>query len=362
MATGLAAGTYTCTITDANGCITTETVSVTQPSQLSATALSTPVSCNGGTNGTATATPNGGTAGYTYSWSPSGGSGAMATGLSSGNYTVIITDANGCTATQTISVTQPTPLSVSTNGNSVCVGSSGIISANSTGGAGSYTYLWSNGATTASQTVSPVTTTGYSVTVTDANGCSTTGTVTLTVNPQPTAAIGSNADNGVFGLSGATGQLCFFGPSNVAGWYWNLNGTDTSSQQSPCITVTSADTGQYCASLIVVNTSGCFDTAVVCVDIVNSFFMIPNVFTPNNDGSNDVFMITNSGMKSLRCQIFNRWGELVYEWDGTTGSWDGKARNGNYASDGVYYYTAHLVDFSDKVYDQSGFVHLISGN
>ncbi len=67
------------------------------------------------------------------------------------------------------------------------------------------------------------------------------------------------------------------------------------------------------------------------------------------------------GMKTLRCEIFNRWGELIYSWDSTTGFWDGKTKNGNPAVDGVYYYTVFMADFQDKTYNESGFVQLVRG-
>jgi hypothetical protein len=104
--TGLAAGTYTVIITDANGCTATVNATVTQPIALTATVSQTNVSCNGGSNGTATITVSGGTAPYTYSWSPSGGTGAIATGLAAGTYTVTVTDANSCTVTRTVTITQ----------------------------------------------------------------------------------------------------------------------------------------------------------------------------------------------------------------------------------------------------------------
>lgn len=85
------------------------------------------------------------------------------------------------------------------------------------------------------------------------------------------------------------------------------------------------------------------------------------MFTPDGDGVNDNFMITNMGMKTIRCQIYNRWGEMVYEWDGTTAYWNGKTKNGGDAVDGVYYYTAYLVDFAEKSVQESGFVQLIRG-
>ncbi len=114
-ATGLAANTYTVTITDAIGCTATRNFTITQPTAIStATAAQTNVSCNGGSNGSASVTPSGGAGGYTYSWSPSGGTAATATGLSPGIHTVTVTDANGCTATRNFTITQPTAISTAT--------------------------------------------------------------------------------------------------------------------------------------------------------------------------------------------------------------------------------------------------------
>src|SRR5690606_5954480 len=87
-ATGLAAGTYTVTITDANSCQITRTVTINQPTALSATSSKTDVSCNGGSNGTASVLASGGATPYSYSWAPSGGTAATATGLAAGTYFV----------------------------------------------------------------------------------------------------------------------------------------------------------------------------------------------------------------------------------------------------------------------------------
>lgn len=360
-ATGLAAGTYTCTITDANGCTTTQSVTITQPTVVSATTASTNVSCNGGSNGSATVTASGGNGPYTYNWTPSGGTGATATGLSNGTYTCTITDANGCTAAQTVAITQPSVLVASMTSNTICAGDNGSVAAVGTGGTGPYTYAWSNGPTTSSQTFTSPAAATYTVTITDANGCTMTGTASITLMPTPTAAFTTNATNGTFQLNGGTGQLCFTDASTGANaWTWDLNGTP-SVTQSPCVTVTAANAGSFCATLIATNANGCIDTTVQCIEIGESFYSIPNVFTPDGDGVNDAFVITNMGMKTLRCQIYNRWGELIYEWDGTTGSWNGKTKNGGDAVDGVYYYTAYLVDFAEKSVDASGFVQLIRG-
>jgi gliding motility-associated-like protein len=361
-ATGLNAGSYSVTITDANGCTADTVFSLNSNSPMTLTAaLGQPVLCFGGCTGTATANPASGQAPYTYSWNTSPiQTTQTATGLCAGTYSVTVTDANGCTSTVSITLTQPSALNVAMVGDSVCPGIQTQISASGSGGTGPYTYSWSNGPTTQNQNVIIGATTNYTVTVTDANGCQTTGVTTVAANPVPIASITTNAVNGVYVVDPAQ-QLCFYGTNGVSNWIWNLNGTGTSNLQSPCVAITGADTGTYCASLIVQNSYGCLDTANLCIEIQNVFYSIPNVYTPNGDGNNDVFMITNEGMKSLHCLIYDRWGVLIYEWDSPTGYWDGRVFNGKEAVDGVYYWTVDMVDYSGKQYGDHGFVHLIRG-
>jgi hypothetical protein len=102
---GLGPGTYTVTVTDANSCTATASEIITQPDVLAASINSqTNVGCNDLSNGSATVSASGGTASYAYSWSPSGGNLATASGLTAGSYTVNVTDANGCTATATTEI------------------------------------------------------------------------------------------------------------------------------------------------------------------------------------------------------------------------------------------------------------------
>ncbi|UFH34398.1 MBG domain-containing protein [Flavobacterium acetivorans] len=186
-ASGLSAGTYTVTVTDANACIATQSFTITQPAVLAVTPASqTNVSCFGGSNGSATVSVSGGTSAYTYAWSPSGGTAAIATGLAAGTYTVIVTDANGCTATQNFTITQPTALvaTAATQTNVTCNGGAdGSATVSVSGGTSGYTYAWApTGGTAATATGLSAGT--YTVTVTDANGCVTTQGFTIT---QPTA-------------------------------------------------------------------------------------------------------------------------------------------------------------------------------
>ncbi|WP_430406706.1 T9SS type A sorting domain-containing protein [Fluviicola sp.] len=196
--TGLAAGTYTVTVTDANGCTANQAFTITEPPVLVITPTSqTNVSCNGGANGSASVFVNGGTPVYTYSWSPSGGTNANASGLSAGTYTVTVTDGNGCQATQSFTITEPTALDASV-GSQVDVlcngGSTGSATVVPTGGTGTYDYSWSPSGGTAA-TASGLTAGTYTVTVTDDNNCQTTKTFVITQSAALTSSFSQSACN-----------------------------------------------------------------------------------------------------------------------------------------------------------------------
>jgi gliding motility-associated-like protein len=225
-ATGLIAGAYSVVVTDANGCTATQTFNITQPNALTLTATQTNVACNGGNTGSASVTATGGTGVYTYAWSPSGGNAATATGLIAGPYSVVVTDANGCTATQTFNITQPPALTLtSTQTNVACNGgNTGSASVTATGGNGAYTYAWSpsggNAATATGLIAGP-----YSVVVTDANGCTATQTFNITQPPALTAVTSytqstCNNANGSAAVvaSGGTGAYTYqWSPSGGTG-------------------------------------------------------------------------------------------------------------------------------------------------
>lgn len=255
-ASSLAAGTYTCTVTDANGCTKTQTVTITQPTAISTSiSSSTNVSCNGGSDGSATVSVSGGTTPYAYSWT-SGSTSATASSLAAGTYTCTVTDAGGCVKTQTVTITEPTVLSVSTSVvNSSCSGSDGSITLSVSGGTPGYTYSWSTGATT--QNVSGLSAGVYTVTITDTNGCQISKTSTVTTSNPPTITA-SSADASL--CSGGSTTLTAGGGATYSWMPGSLSGSSVN--VSPTTTTTYTVTGT--------DNSGCSNTATVTVAVSSS--------------------------------------------------------------------------------------------
>jgi len=256
-ATNLSANTYTVTVTDAAGCTATASGTVTQPATLAATVSTTPVSCFGGNNGTATVNPSGGTpgsTGYTYLWS-NGQTAQTATALSAGAYVVTVTDANGCSIVRTATVAQPAVLAATISTTpATCFGqNNGTATANPTGGtSGStgYTYLWSNGQTTKTATALAAAT--YTVTVTDANGCTVTASgsvsqpiaLVATVNTTSATCFGQNNGTATATATGGTPG----GPGYTYLWSNGQNGPTAFNLAAGAYTVTVTDVAECTAT------------------------------------------------------------------------------------------------------------------
>jgi len=187
--TGLSAGTYTCTIMDALGCTRSKSIHVGQPSAIGISGIVTKVACHGAATGSIAITINNGVAPFTYNWSD-GASTEDRSGLEAGSYTLLVTDVNGCTREKTFNVTQPAALTLNLSVDNVsCHGAAdGAILASVTGGVKfpnsnlckgeRYCFEWSHGDT--ARITSGLETGIYTVSVTDANGCSIVGSATVT--------------------------------------------------------------------------------------------------------------------------------------------------------------------------------------
>ena len=223
--TGLAPGTYTVTVSSSNGCTGTASVTIAQPSALMLSTTKVDISCNGGADGQCSVTPSGGTPPYVYSWS-NGASTANITGLSAGTYTVTVTDNNECQNTATVTINQPNPLTVSVSANNgTCQNASnGAATATPAGGTAPYTFKWNNNATTA--TISNIPSGIYTVTVTDAKGCTSSGSVTINNFPSPTCTATVTKDVGISGASDGEALATVSGGTPPYSFLWS-NGQTT---------------------------------------------------------------------------------------------------------------------------------------
>ncbi len=291
----------------------------------------------------------------TYVWNTTSTSNPLTVSpTSTTTYTVTGTDANGCvnTATQTVTV-NTMPVADAGNDVTICSGTSVLLTAS--GGAN---FVWSNGPTTANNTVAPTATTTYFVTV--ANGsCTDNDTVTITVNTTPTAGVSPD-------ITITQGTSTTIVATGGGTYLWNDGST------TPLITVSPNQTTQYC---VTVSNGICTDSVCmrVIVDMVCGELFVPNAFSPNNDLSNDRFRVKVGNIacvQDVQLVVFDRWGEKVFEatapqfacsdnpsdntagWDGT---YNGKALDNAVF---VYYLTIKLSNSTDVI-KQKGNVSLI---
>jgi hypothetical protein len=174
--TSVGPGTYTCVVTDALGCTDT-VVSVLAVSDLSATASASNPLCYGSGTGSVTVTAAGGTGPYSYDWAGAITSGTVLSGLGEGSYSVVVTDAYGCSTTASASVNEPAAWSVSAAVTPAVFGADGAIDMIVSGASGPYTYNWDNNATT--QDLNNLDGGTYVIIITDSVGCTYTDSIVV---------------------------------------------------------------------------------------------------------------------------------------------------------------------------------------
>lgn len=255
-ANNLSAGSYSVTVTDANGCTSINTATISEPTQLSSSfTSSSSVSCFGGSDGTATVLASGGTAPYTYQWSNNQTT-QTASNLSAGTHSVSITDANGCILTNSVLITEPTVLNTSVNivQNALCAGTNtGSATVTASGGTAPYSYLWSN--SQASATATGLAAGKHFVLVTDANGCSRTDSIIITEPNYLSSAISSKSDVSCYNGSDGNAMVTASGGTTPYSYQWS-NSAQTS-------TITNLAAGKYLVTITDANNCSLIDSVLI---------------------------------------------------------------------------------------------------
>ncbi|MCW3086126.1 MAG: hypothetical protein JWP12_3492 [Bacteroidetes bacterium] len=289
-ATALCAGTYTCMVKDLNNCSVTTIATITEPEPVLVDNMPDQNVCNNGTV-TLNATVHGGTGAYTYSWTPATGlsdpaiNNPVATTTVTTVYTVQATDANGCSASASVTVAVNPPLAVVTqSGASVCPGNSTVLSATASfGSITGYTYAWTpaislDNAALPSPQATPAATTTYTVTVTDACLSTATATETVTVLPLPTPVLTADVRSGCAPLCVQFTDTTGITPGAITGWNWTFGdgGTDALQSTSHCY----PNDGSYTVALTVTGANGCSNT-VTQNNYIQVFPLPEAAFTSN---------------------------------------------------------------------------------
>lgn len=353
----LSAGTYTVVITDENGCEASEIVNLNNLNGPTITVVDNiGVSCFGGNDGSVEVTATGGTAPYTFSWSPSGGNDATASDLFAGEYTVTVTDDEGCSNQLQVTLNEPELLIVNeTLTDAFCGEDNGGITLNVTGGTENYSYTWipnvssTNGATNLAAG-------SYEVTVKDENECSQTATYILdaegsfyidAIPDEVTISHGESASLDVLIDPNVTVNSILWNPSIGLSCV-----ACTDPVASPNATTT------YFVTVTDENGCSATDSVVVIVKSDCDEVLVPTIFSPNADGLNDLQCVLGTCIVSLDFTIINRWGQVVFHSVDQANCWDGTF-NGKPVQTGAYVFTLKATLVSGELIEQTGNINVM---
>jgi gliding motility-associated-like protein len=331
---GLAQGTYTLTVEDANGCEISDDFNLVSPDPISCNVEITSdyngadVSCFNAQDATATSNPSGGVGPYTHLWA-NGAVGNSASLLGVVHDWVEVTDYYGCTQICDFTIQQPDPLQASIiNLPDTCDRIVGAFESSPYGGTGPYSIDWrleDTGQVFSGMNVYEIPEGNYQITLTDANGCAWYSNASKGEVPATTLAIlGPKRSCSMEDIpfAAASSQL-------IHEYNWNFNDEYTSSEPAPAALFTKE--GEVFIALSVIDEHQCFaDTSLTLQLLPGLTFYIPNTFTPNNDGINDVFGPEFQGLTEYSCYIVDRWGITVFQSNDPYEKWQGDMQDSGY--------------------------------
>lgn len=364
-----AGGIYTVAVTNSLGCVATATTLVTMPSPKIVTPFGSGTICEGGSLSFEARTP-----GTSFIWSgPNGYYANTANTIlqdaqisHNGIFTITVTDMNGCVAKGTITVVVNSNPKIGmdlSKAKSSCAPACNL-EFGITGEQNLTDVKWTFGNGNESVSKNPKSICynkagNYNVelTATGTNGCKAKINNTIEMYNTPTADFNYNLNNGGTWVNGEVKFNDASTGANIVGWNWNFNNSSTYYTQN--VTHNYQDSGRYDVTLTVTSDKGCTSTVLKRVLIENeNLIYIPNAFTPNGDGSNDVFTAVSRSPIKFEMQIFNRGGQLIYQTSDINKGWDGTFK-GQLAENNVYVYKINYIDSKSKSKSITGSVTLV---
>ena len=353
---GLSAGTYTVTALDQNNCTGDTTVTITQPNPLQINAPNIMGTQCGSSTGAIEVAVIGGSGNYTYAWNPNVGSGNYIQNLSGGSYSVVVTDQNsGCSATAQFNVPSlgGPVLNNPILAEVLCFGgSTGSIQVTAGGATPPYQFQVNNGPFQNTGTFTGLSAGQYQITAQDATGCENSLVVTLN---EP-SALQAFLPTTIPLCSGDSVLLNANVNGGVSGYTYQWSNGATVHPLTVSVSQTTPLT------LEVIDGNGCSTTASVLLELIpcgNIVYTIPNVFSPNGDGTNDQYGIFSLNVLSQEAVIVNRWGEVMLELNQVNQLWDGSLPNGDEAKEGVYFMKFRLMGLGGEEQQGHVFFHLV---
>jgi gliding motility-associated-like protein len=353
----LAPGTYNVTLVVTNliGCTSSFTATVTEPTALQLATSTTAVSCPSYSDGTATVMPQGGTPVYNIQWF-NGTAGSTASNLSAGTYGVTVTDANGCLAFTTVTVSEPMVEQYSINTADVtCFGDGdGVVIVTPAANNAPYTYSLNGGTPQGSGVFNQLAAGTYTLVMTNNNGCLVTDTFSIAepdalavvLDPQHILALGESLLLQPAGSGGVQPYSYDWGPNT------DINCTNCETPVVSPVFTTAYD-------LLLTDANGCqvYANTLIVLDKTLDLF-VPNVFTPNNDNLNDLLMVYGQGIKDIELRIYDRWGEEIFFSNSISQGWDGTYKGKPLGTD-VFVYRLSVTMLDNTQVQKEGSVTLM---